>query len=117
MGDISICGARTAQQFADEADGENILVVSHWDAVSGSVARLRPWTISDRVAHTAFTVAYREKKPGAHSGFGPLAWFCAAMVLLCVKNMMLGHPSASKVILLALAGQKLNRSIAVTFVT
>ena len=53
------------QQFADDADGENILVVSHWDAVSGSVARLRPWTISDHVAHTAFTVAYREKKPGA----------------------------------------------------
>ena len=59
---VSLLGG---QQFADDAGGENILVVSHWDAVSGSVARLRPWTISDHVAHTAFTVAYREKKPGA----------------------------------------------------
>jgi hypothetical protein len=55
----------SAQKLADEADGESILVVSHWDAVSGSVARLRPWTISDHVVHTAFTVAWRERLPGA----------------------------------------------------
>ena len=53
------------QDMADAANGENILVVSHWDAVSGSVARLRPWTISDHVVHTGFTVAWREQLPGS----------------------------------------------------
>ena len=41
-----------------------MLVVAHWDAVSGSVARLRPWAISDHVIHTGFTVAYREQQLG-----------------------------------------------------
>ncbi len=44
-----------------------MLVVAHWDAVSGSVARLRPWAISDKVVHTGFTVAYREEMPGEHN--------------------------------------------------
>ncbi len=55
------------QKITDEADGENVLVVAHWDAVSGSVARLRPWAISDKVVHTGFTVAYREEMPGEHN--------------------------------------------------
>ncbi|CAL8466106.1 g5642 [Coccomyxa elongata] len=55
--------SRAFKKITDEADGENVLVVAHWDAVSGSVARLRPWAISDKVVHTGFTVAYREEMP------------------------------------------------------
>jgi hypothetical protein len=57
----------SVQKIADEVDGDNVLVVSHWDAVSGSIARLRPWAISDHVIHTGFTVAYRERLPGVTS--------------------------------------------------
>lgn len=59
------CLAFLLQKITDEVDGANVLVVAHWDAVSGSVARLRPWAISDHVIHTGFTVAYREQLPGA----------------------------------------------------
>ena len=54
-----------AQEIADEADGEDILVVAHWDAVSGSIARLRPWAIADHVIHTGYTVQWRERQEGA----------------------------------------------------
>ena len=52
------------QEITDAADGEDILVVAHWDAVSGSIARLRPWAIADHVIHTGFTVSWREKQEG-----------------------------------------------------
>ena len=39
-------------------------MVAHWDAVSGSIARLRPWAIADHVIHTGFTVSWRERKEG-----------------------------------------------------
>ena len=38
--------------------------MAHWDAVSGSIARLRPWAIADHVIHTGFTVSWREKQEG-----------------------------------------------------
>ena len=53
------------QEIADEADGEDVLVVAHWDAVSGSIARLRPWAIADHVIHTGYTVQWRERQEGA----------------------------------------------------
>ena len=52
------------QDITDAADGKDILVVAHWDAVSGSIARLRPWAIADHVIHTGFTVSWREKQEG-----------------------------------------------------
>ncbi len=52
------------QEITDAADGEDVLVVAHWDAVSGSIARLRPWAIADHVIHTGFTVSWREKQEG-----------------------------------------------------
>ena len=72
----------SAQKLADEAGGESILVVSHWDAVSGSVARLRPWTISDHVVHTAFTVAWRERLPGVPGLLAVVSWRTHAAVVL-----------------------------------
>ena len=53
------------QEIADASDGEDILVVAHWDAVSGSIARLRPWAIADHVIHTGYTVQWRERQEGA----------------------------------------------------
>ena len=51
--------------MADAADGENVLVVSHMDAVSASVSRYMPWAVVYPVKHTGFTVSYREKYAGA----------------------------------------------------
>ena len=68
------------QEITDAADGEDILIVAHWDAVSGSIARLRPWAIADHVIHTGFTVSWREKQEGE-----PLGWIagtCNVKLLL-----------------------------------
>lgn len=68
------------QEITDTADGEDILIVAHWDAVSGSIARLRPWAIADHVIHTGFTVSWREKQEGE-----PLGWItgtCNVKLLL-----------------------------------
>ncbi|CAK0786004.1 hypothetical protein CVIRNUC_009217 [Coccomyxa viridis] len=54
--------SKAFKEIADEADGEDILVVAHWDAVSGSIARLRPWAIADHVIHTGYTVQWRERQ-------------------------------------------------------
>ena len=56
---------QTLQEFADAADGENVLVVSHMDGVSASVSRYMPWALLYPVKHTGFTVSYREKYAGA----------------------------------------------------
>lgn len=53
--------AKAFQDIADEVDGENVLIVTHGDAVNSSVTRLMPWTIVYPVLHTGFTVAYRDR--------------------------------------------------------
>ncbi|KAK9816577.1 hypothetical protein WJX72_002145 [[Myrmecia] bisecta] len=53
---------RAFQAIADEADGENVLVVTHGDAVNASVSRLMPWAIVHPVLHTGFTVASRKRQ-------------------------------------------------------
>ena len=52
------------QDIADEVDGENVLIVTHGDAVNSSGTRLMPWTIVYPVLHTGFTVAYRDQHQG-----------------------------------------------------
>ena len=52
------------QEIADEAQGENVLVVTHGDAVNASVSRIWPWAIVHPVTHTGYTVASRERRPG-----------------------------------------------------
>lgn len=52
------------QDIADQVDGDNVLVVTHGDAVNSSVSRLMPWTIVYPVLHTGFTVAYRDQDQG-----------------------------------------------------
>ena len=52
------------QDIADEANGDNVLIVTHGDAVNSSVTRLMPWTIVYPVLHTGFTVAYRDQEQG-----------------------------------------------------
>ena len=56
------------QDIADQAEGDNVLVVTHGDAVNSSVSRLMPWSIVYPVLHTGFTVAYRDQ----HEGMSPL---------------------------------------------
>ena len=51
------CGG--LQDIADQAEGDNVLVVTHGDAVNSSVSRLMPWSVVYPVLHTGFTVAYR----------------------------------------------------------
>lgn len=53
--------AKAFQDIADEANGDNVLIVTHGDAVNSSVTRLMPWTIVYPVLHTGFTVAYRDQ--------------------------------------------------------
>lgn len=53
------------QDIADEAEGDNVLIVTHGDAVNSSVSRIMPWTIVYPVLHTGFTVAYRDQHQGA----------------------------------------------------
>ena len=52
------------QEIADEAQGENVLVVTHGDAVNASVSRIWPWAIVHPVTHTGYTVASRARRPG-----------------------------------------------------
>ena len=52
------------QEIADEAQGENVLVVTHGDAVNASVSRIWPWAIVHPVTHTGYTVASRERRSG-----------------------------------------------------
>ena len=59
-------GMQCVQEIADQVDGENVLVVTHGDAVNSSVSRLMPWTIVYPVLHTGFTVAYRDQEQGSH---------------------------------------------------
>ncbi|KAL3132345.1 hypothetical protein ABBQ32_008922 [Trebouxia sp. C0010 RCD-2024] len=53
---------RAFQAIADEAQGENVLIVTHGDGVNASVTRIWPWAIAHPVLHTGFTVAVREKE-------------------------------------------------------
>jgi hypothetical protein len=53
------------QEFTDDANGENVLIVSHMDAVNASVTRYKPWALVYPVQHTGFTASYREKYDGA----------------------------------------------------
>ena len=52
------------QDIADKADGDNVLIVTHGDAVNSSVSRIMPWAIVYPVLHTGFTVAYRDQHQG-----------------------------------------------------
>ena len=56
--------AYVAQDIADQAEGDNVLVVTHGDAVNSSVSRLMPWSIVYPVLHTGFTIAYRDQHDG-----------------------------------------------------
>ena len=56
--------ATCPQEIADEAQGENVLVVTHGDAVNASVSRIWPWAIVHPVTHTGYTVASRGRRPG-----------------------------------------------------
>ena len=58
---LALCGL---QDIADQAEGDNVLVVTHGDAVNSSVSRLMPWSIVYPVLHTGFTVAYRDQDEG-----------------------------------------------------
>ena len=62
---MATLGAPVAQDIADEVDGENVLIVTHGDAVNSSVTRLMPWTIVYPVLHTGYTVAHRDQHPGS----------------------------------------------------
>lgn len=71
------------QEAADQANGQNVLIVTHGDAVNASVSRLWPWAIVHPVLHTGFTVAARERKPDgnwskwkmlSHSGESGVWW-------------------------------------------
>lgn len=57
------------QAIADEAQGENVLIVTHGDGVNASVTRIWPWSIAHPVLHTGFTVAVREKEDGKSRPF------------------------------------------------
>ena len=50
--------------IADEAEGDNVLIVTHGDGVNASVTRIWPWAIAHPVLHTGFTVAMREREDG-----------------------------------------------------
>ena len=52
------------QAIADEANGDNILIVTHGDGVNASVTRIWPWALSHPVLHTGFTVAARDREEG-----------------------------------------------------
>ena len=60
MPDVLFC----VQAIADEAQGENVLIVTHGDGVNASVTRIWPWAIAHPVLHTGFTVAMREREDG-----------------------------------------------------
>ena len=64
---IRACGW---QEFTDRADGENVLIVSHMDAVNASVTRYKPWALVYPVQHTGFTASYREKYDGERRSAG-----------------------------------------------
>jgi len=64
------------QEFTDTADGENVLIVSHMDAVNASVTRYKPWALVYPVQHTGFTASYREKYDGKRR-FGHLLGYAA----------------------------------------
>jgi len=55
------------QAIADEANGDNVLIVTHGDGVNASVTRIWPWALSHPVLHTGFTVAARDKEEGTTS--------------------------------------------------
>ena len=73
------------QDITDAADGEDVLVVAHWDAVSGSIARLRPWAIADHVIHTGFTVSWRERKEGEPLEISSCTWL--QHTAICFSHM------------------------------
>ena len=50
--------------IADQAEGDNVLIVTHGDGVNASVTRIWPWAIAHPVLHTGFTVAMREREDG-----------------------------------------------------
>ena len=52
------------QEMADEAEGQNVLIVTHGDGVNASVSRLRPWAVVYPVLHTGFTIARRDRTEG-----------------------------------------------------
>ena len=52
------------QAIADEANGDNILIVTHGDGVNASVTKIWPWALSHPVLHTGFTVAARDREEG-----------------------------------------------------
>ena len=58
------CEGHDAQELADEANGDNILIVTHGDGVNASVTRIWPWALSHPVLHTGFTVAARDREEG-----------------------------------------------------
>lgn len=54
--------SKAFQAIAEEANGDNVLIVTHGDGVNASVTRIWPWALSHPVLHTGFTVAARDKE-------------------------------------------------------
>ena len=63
-GSLNECWSLGLQAIADEAQGENVLIVTHGDGVNASVTRIWPWAIAHPVLHTGYTVAMREREEG-----------------------------------------------------
>lgn len=69
--------------IADEAEGENVLIVTHGDGVNASVTRIWPWAIAHPVLHTGFTVAMREREDGMSCHTYCTGWPRASRLAYC----------------------------------
>ena len=81
------------QDIADQAEGDNVLVVTHGDAVNSSVSRLMPWSIVYPVLHTGFTVAYRDQDQGMPLLAAP-PLSMTLLLLLTMRHFTLVHCKA-----------------------
>lgn len=84
------------QAIADEAKGENVLIVTHGDGVNASVTRIWPWAIAHPVLHTGYTVAMREREEGVQllstSGMNWLSLVVSsALAVLSSSNELTRH--------------------------
>lgn len=81
--------------IADEAQGENVLIVTHGDGVNASVTRIWPWAIAHPVLHTGFTVAMREKEEGVQRYKSLLRLHCCIIEMPTLPSSSSGSPTCS----------------------
>jgi len=80
------------QAIAEEANGDNVLIVTHGDGVNASVTRIWPWALSHPVLHTGFTIAARDKEEGMFLCNGcVVALFIKSSCLLDVRALQYWH--------------------------